>query len=244
MKSEFRIPDSEPKGQSQFECDGLLIVKSFAGNDECDLLCLELTPLFEQQQKSAKNKIGGLRNIIRTNEHVSQFVKSSKISLALKEITGTSLFPIRAIFFDKTPEANWLVPWHQDLAIPVVERIETPNFNGWSVKDGVLHVHPPQEILENMLTLRLHLDDCDTNNGALKVIPGSHRRGKLGTSEIAEWVKSKPAQICEVFKGDAVFMRPLLLHASSPAATPLHRRVLHVEFAAQDLPNGLKWFNC
>jgi hypothetical protein len=45
-----------------------------------------------------------------------------------------------------------------------------------------------------------------------------------------------------VKSGGAVVMRPLLLHSSTTAATPRHRRVLHFEYAAVDLPRGLKWF--
>jgi ectoine hydroxylase-related dioxygenase (phytanoyl-CoA dioxygenase family) len=144
-------------------------------------------------------------------------------------------------FFDKTPESNWRVPWHQDLAIAVAERIETPGFTGWSVKDGVTHAHPPQRILENMVTVRLHLDDCNLNNGALKVISNSHLEGKLNAARIAQLTQNKIIT-CEIPKGGALLMRPLLLHSSSPAKNPLHRRVLHIEYAASELPNGLRWF--
>ncbi len=243
MNSEFRIQNSESNDFGRLQRDGCQIIKSLVGDGDCNRLATELTPLFDQQVKSAKSRIGGVRNLLRTKPLVASFAKSQAIIELLQRAVGENLFPVRAIFFDKNPEANWLVPWHQDLAIAVAEQIESPGFTGWSVKDDVLHVHPPAEILTQMITLRLHLDDCDAGNGALKVIAGSHSVGKIPAGEIARWTASRRQTICEVSKGDAVLMRPLLLHASAPADNPGHRRILHVEYATQTLPDGLKWFD-
>ena len=228
---------------ARFAQDGFQILQDVVEPSECDLLAAELTPLFEQQIKSSKSRIGGVRNLLRTNPLVSSLAKSPTITELLRQVTGSEIFPVRAIFFDKNPDANWLVPWHQDLAIAVAAQIETPGFTGWSVKDGTLHVHPPEEILADMITLRLHLDDCDASNGALKIIVGSHRSGKIPAGEIARHASAEKQITCEVPKGGVLLMRPLLLHASSPAESPRHRRVLHLEYATQKLPNGLEWFD-
>ena len=241
MKQDAGVQDVEFNGVSQFGQNGFHFIKSLVNASECDEFSAELSPLFEQQQRSAKSKLGGIRNLLRDNPRVSQFARSSELQTLLQQFAGAPVFPVRAIFFDKNPGANWLVPWHQDLAIAVASRIETPGFTGWSIKDDVLHVHPIREILEGMVTMRLHLDDCDASNGALKVISGSHRHGKLAPAEISQHVP-KPV-ICELSRGDALLIRPLLLHASSPAENPRHRRVLHIEYATQQLPNGLRWLN-
>ncbi len=227
----------------RFGRNGFQIIQALASHDECDRLASELTPLFEQQIKSAKSRIGGVRNLLRTNPLVAAFAKSPTVIEFLNQAARSEVFPVRAIFFDKNPDANWLVPWHQDLAIAVAEKIETPGFSGWSVKDGTLHVHPPVEILASMITLRLHLDDCDASNGALKVVTGSHLLGKILQTEISRRSATQEPTVCEVPKGGALLMRPLLLHASSPAESPRHRRVLHLEYATQKLPNGLEWFD-
>lgn len=157
-------------------------------------------------------------------------------------LTGAATIPTRAIFFDKVPGANWHVGWHQDRAIAVAERIELSGWGPWTVKAGVLHVLPPAEILEKMVTVRLHLDDCDATNGPLRVLPGSHRHGILSQEQIAALRKEAPEVTCTSPIGGAVVISPLLLHASSPAASPKHRRVLHIEFAPENLlPKGLSW---
>lgn len=148
---------------------------------------------------------------------------------------------VRAIYFDKSPETNWLVPWHQDLTLALRARIETPGFGPWSSKDGIPHVQPPVDLLQQMLTVRLHLDDADEGNGALRVLPGSHRLGRLSAERIQELRAQQPDFLCAASAGDALLMRPLLLHASSRSSSTRHRRVLHIEYAGFILPPGLQW---
>ena len=116
-----------------------------------------------------------------------------------------------------------------------------PGFGPWSTKDGIPHVQAPAELLEQMLTLRLQLDDADASNGALRVLPGSHRFGRLSADRIQQLRREQPDFLCAVSAGDALLMRPLLLHASSRSAHPRHRRVLHIEYAGFNLPAELEW---
>lgn len=163
------------------------------------------------------------------------------IASRLTPILGEGFQVVRGLFFDKTPEANWPVTWHQDLSLAVRERHELEGWSNWSVKSGIPHVQPPPEVLGRMLTLRLHLDDCPAENGALRLLPGSHRQGMLSRQAI-QAASTAHTQTIATKAGDAVAMRPLMLHASSPAAQPSHRRVLHLEFApAGLLPAPLEW---
>jgi Phytanoyl-CoA dioxygenase (PhyH) len=149
--------------------------------------------------------------------------------------------PVRAIYFDKGPEINWLVAWHQDLTIAVRTKSDVPGYGPWSLKEGVPHVQPPVHLLEQMLTVRLHLDDCDESNGALRVIPGSHRLDRLSAEAIRRLTYQQRATTCCVAAGDALLMRPLLLHSSGRSRTAGHRRVVHIEYASFALPNELQW---
>ncbi len=134
------------------------------------------------------------------------------------------------------------MPWHQDLTIAVKEKRETEGFAVWTRKAGIEHVQPPVGILEKMLTLRFHLDDADSSNGALKVIPKSHQSGRLSADEIKFRRQANETRVCSVKKGDCLIMRPLILHSSSAGTRPKNRRVIHFEFSAEDLPNGLSWY--
>jgi ectoine hydroxylase-related dioxygenase (phytanoyl-CoA dioxygenase family) len=154
---------------------------------------------------------------------------------------GPDAQPVRAIFFDKTPASNWLVPWHQDLTIAVASKVEAPGFGPWSVKNGIPHVQPPAALLEQMIAVRLHFDDCDASNGALRVVPGSHHGGRLEPDQISAARAATEVVVCEAAAGDALLMRPLLLHASSKSVTDRRRRILHIEYCSGNLPEGLAW---
>jgi ectoine hydroxylase-related dioxygenase (phytanoyl-CoA dioxygenase family) len=156
-------------------------------------------------------------------------------------VLGAGCFAVRGILFDKTPAANWRVPWHQDITIAVRARQEVPGYSPWSRKAGVVHVQAPAAVLAHMLTVRLHLDACEATNGPLLVLPGSHRAGFLSRDAIRRWRETTEPITCAVPRGGALLMRPLLLHASGPATRPGHRRVVHLEFAADPLPGGLEW---
>ena len=142
---------------------------------------------------------------------------------------------VRGILFDKTADANWAVPPHQDLNVAVAERHDVPGFGPWSVKGGVVHAIPPLDVLRGMLTIRLHLDDCGPEDGPLRVIPGTHR-SRIPEAELPDG----PFVECHVAAGGAVLMRPLVVHASPRASKP-RRRVVHLEYASVDLPLPLRW---
>ncbi len=130
---------------------------------------------------------------------------------------------------------------HQDLTIAVRERRDMAGYGPWTSKQGVVHVQPPAAVLEQTLAVRLHVDDSGAGNGPLRVLPGSHRAGKLRDEDIPAWQERLSEEVCLVPRGGALVMRPLLLHASSPATEPRHRRVLHIEYASCELPAGLEW---
>ena len=144
-------------------------------------------------------------------------------------------------YFEKSAERNWLVPVHQDLSIPVAERVSSPGLTGWSEKEGALFVQPPVDLLERLVTVRLHLDACSQQDGPLVVVPGTHKLGRIKPEAAAEARRSGPVAVCTMGRGDALAMRPLLLHASSKASGKSRRRVLHFLFGPRHLPFGLRW---
>lgn len=161
----------------------------------------------------------------------------------IDQVLGSQAAVVRGILFDKTPQANWKVPWHQDLTIALQDRAEVEGFGPWTIKDGVHHVQPPVACLDQMLAIRIHLDDCGEENGPVKVIPGSHHMGRLSADQIQELSRTHTHVSCTCSRGDALLIRPLLLHASSAAASPAHRRVIHLEYAAFELPSALRWLS-
>ncbi|MEW6307286.1 MAG: phytanoyl-CoA dioxygenase family protein [Verrucomicrobiota bacterium] len=225
--------------RAKLEQDGFAILRGVVAPEETARL-RDLFALLDVSVPGSRRG-GGIRNLLTQVPEVRALADSSAIRSLLAPVLGANAHPVRGLFFDKTPAANWKVPWHQDLFIAVKQRRDAPGFSAWSTKSGLVHVQPPVEVLQQMLTLRLHLDDCGESNGALRVLPGSHREGKLSANAIKRWRERVEPVACVVNSSDAVLMRPLLLHASSPAVSPANRRVIHLEFAGCDLPGGLEW---
>jgi Phytanoyl-CoA dioxygenase (PhyH) len=188
----------------------------------------------------AEDGRGGVRNLLDIPAF-RELANSTQIRALVTPTLGKEAFPVRGILFDKTGEANWKVPSHQDVTIAVTNKIETNGYGPWSIKAGVQHVQPPAQILEKMLSVRIHLDDCPAANGALRVLPATHNQGKLSQAGIEAAVSQQGSVTCEAKSGDALLIRPLLIHASSPSSAPSHRRIIHFDYANIELSNGLEW---
>lgn len=162
------------------------------------------------------------------------------VAIASRFVVPTAS-PFRATLFDKSPDNNWLVVWHQDTALPLRERRDVPGWGPWSVKAGITYAHAPAAALSRVIALRLHIDDSGPDNGPLRVLPGTHTLGVLSDAEIARLAREVQAVDCIAPAGGVVAMRPLLVHASSKGETDLRRRVLHIEYAdALALGDGLE----
>jgi hypothetical protein len=201
-----------------------------------------INPYEQQELLTILGPIAGAgRRGILALPAVAELARSTKLLEIIRPHLSSEPFPVRAIYFNKSADTNWLVPWHQDLTLALQNKMELPGFAPWSMKEGVPHVQAPVELLQQMLTLRLHLDNADEANGALRVLPSSHLLGRLPADRIQELRCQQAEALCSAAAGDVLLMRPLLLHASSRSTSPSDRRVLHIEYAAFSLPNGLNW---
>ncbi len=195
------------------------------------IICLE---------KSGLEKKFGVREVLKSNPTLQSLLFTENFIDYLKSIDPVCDKCIKSIYFDKPPHANWIVNWHQDLTINLQGRKEVIGYKNWRVGKERTVVQPDRKLLENIFTVRIHLDDCTEQNGALRVIENSHKRGVI---DIKYWMQKKSGKerICEVKKGGVLAMKPLLLHASRRTENNKNRRVLHVEFCSKKLPNGLNW---
>jgi hypothetical protein len=206
-----------------------------------ELRDLSLQSSEQSQAKRQGKSLYGVRHLLSAVPALREIVDRPPFTGLVHAVMGASARAVKGVFFDKTPSANWMVPWHQDVTITVKERREVTGFDMRPVQDGIVHALPPVSLSEKLLTLRIHLDDAGADHGALRVIPGSHLVGRLEPAAIRNWIDRVPEVAVSVQVGDVMLMRPLLLHASSACQSPAHRRVVHIEYAADDLPGGLQW---
>ena len=179
---------------------------------------------------------------ITGNPILSELLASDRSIVSLvRGILGHTAKPVRAVLFNKHPGNNWALSWHQDRTIVVRDRIDVSGFGPWSVKAGLQHVDPPFELLERMITLRVHLDPCHSSNAPLLISPGTHRLGSIKVEDLARVVEQHGEMTCEAERGDAWMYSTPIVHASKAAQIPHQRRVLQLDFSRDELPGGLCW---
>lgn len=200
----------------------------------------EIDEILQLIQSKGINKQFGVREFLFDHPEIAKTVFSERLLSVIREIASNCDKSIKSIYFDKPSSANWIVNWHQDLTINLQNRKTVTGYKNWRVKSERTVVQPNLEMLESIFTIRIHLDDCTKENGALRVIENSHTQGVI---EIKDWIQEKNGKerICEVKKGGILIMKPLLLHASRRTENQQNRRVIHIEFTDQSLPEGLEW---
>ena len=192
-------------------------------------LLLESLAVLESRRSRA-----GIRHLL-SNHAVAAVARDSRLVAIAQDVLGGGAFPFRATLFDKSPDSNWLITWHQDTALPLQKKRDTPGWGPWSVKEGVPYAHAPAAALRQVVALRLHLDDSNDQNGPLRVLPGTHTQGVLNDDTVLQLSKERQAIDCLVPSGGVLAMRPLLVHASSKSQIEAPRRVLHIEYAVTSL---------
>jgi len=226
--------------RSEISTNGFTVVDGVYTDGEIRNLLAEIAKVDTNQPTFRKTEdLFAIRQFLKEVPGVVPGIFSDRLKFLIEELVGPGYFAVKSIYFDKPEKSNWFVAWHQDLTISVKEKSDTPGYGPWTVKQNQFAVQPPLSILEDNFTIRIHLDDTNTDNGALKVIPGSHLK-KVYRPETINWDWEKE-HICSVKAGGVMFMKPLLLHASNRTTNNNKRRVIHIEFSRIELPSLLNW---
>jgi ectoine hydroxylase-related dioxygenase (phytanoyl-CoA dioxygenase family) len=211
---------------ARIEQNGYEVLPELGSKSQAEILMGELTDAGLPRSRA------GIRHVM-SHPGVSEIAHAEKVLCIVKAVLGEAAIPFRATLFDKSPNSNWLVMWHQDTALPLSQRGQADGWGPWSVKDGVTYAHAPANALERVMAVRIHLDDSTLNNGPLRILPGTHRAGVLTDEEIHKLSEDVRAVDCPIPKGGVILMRPLVVHASSKSTSDEPRRVIHIEYAAQ-----------
>jgi ectoine hydroxylase-related dioxygenase (phytanoyl-CoA dioxygenase family) len=213
--------------QRSVEEHGFAIIQDVLGQEDISRLSGDLADAKLRRSRA------GVRHALR-NPAVAVLARDSRLLGIAKDVLGSEAFPFRATLFDKSPDSNWLVVWHQDTALPLRNKQEAQGWGPWSVKDGITYAHAPADALSQVLALRVHLDDSTEQNGPLRVLPATHTLGVLTDDEIHQLSIQVSAVNCLVQRGGVVAIKPLIVHGSSKSQSENSRRVLHIEYAASE----------
>ena len=220
--------------------NGFTVINNIFSNEEIERISEVIQNIDTSKETFRKSEdLFAIRQFLKEIPEVKDLIFNDKIKNVIKEIFGENYFVVKSIYFDKPEKSNWYVAYHQDLTISVDKKLELPNFGPWTTKQNQFAVQPPLNILENIFTIRIHLDDTDEKNGALKVVKKSHSKG-IYRPETIDW-NVETEEICNVEKGGIMIMKPLILHGSNRTTNGQKRRVIHIEFSDMELPEELNW---
>lgn len=226
--------------KEQLHNEGYTIINSIYTIDEIEAIINIINHTDKSKDTYRKSvDLFAIRQFLKEIPEMVNVIFNEKLKNTINQIIGNEYFIVKSIYFDKPETSNWYVPYHQDLTISVDKKIEDQNFKFWTKKQNQFSVQPPISILENITTIRIHLDDTNENNGALNVIPKSHLK-KIYRPETINW-DNEIEITCNVAKGGIMFMKPLTLHSSKRTINNEKRRVIHIEFSNIELPSNLKW---
>jgi len=227
----------------EINSDGFAIIDAIYYDNEIKQIVSEIEKVTHNSNDNStfrkSDDLFAIRQFHKEIPATLSYIFNDKLKEIIKTNFGENYFITKSIYFDKPEKSNWFVAYHQDLTISVNKRVEIENFENWTIKQNQFAVQPPKDILENNFTIRIHIDKTTKENGALKVLNTSHKKGicRIENIQLGEETET----ICEVEKGGIMIMKPLLFHASNKTTNNERRRVIHIEFSNQKLPNGLEW---
>ncbi len=227
------------KLKNRINKQGSDILENIYSKKEVDKMKHRVHQFIKHQKSENPQEAIAVRQLLRNIPELWPIIFNVKLEKLLKEVAPNASLT-KAIYFDKPQHNNWYVTWHQDITINVKEKIDLEGYAGWTQKEDFHSVCPPEEILHNTFTIRIHLDDSTEHNGSLKILPGSHKK-RLKDQEIALIISNSNPMICNIKRGGVQLMKPLLLHASSKSNSTNPRRVIHLEFCSAALPGGMEW---
>ena len=124
--------------------------------------------------------------------------------------------PRRAVFFHKSSEVNWSLPWHQDRVV---------------TETGTLRPREaPLQTLRRMAFAYVALDDVAAGGGGLQLAEGSHRFGMVRNKGVDRVLATTRVVRPELRAGEALLVHMLTLHRSAVSETGARRRSVRLDF--------------
>ncbi len=193
---------------------GFTIINDVFSEEEINQIINVIESIDTSKETFRKSEdLFAIRQFLKEVTESHQFIFNDNIKKIINEVFGNDYFVVKSIYFDKPEKSNWYVSYHQDLTISVDKKLDLNGFGPWTKKQNQFAVQPPIDYLKNIFTIRIHLDDTDENNGALKVVPNSHSK-EIYRPETIDW-NVETEEICSVNKGGIMIMKPLILHGSN-----------------------------
>ena len=215
----------------KLERQGAMSVRAVLDESKLEILWSSIRP--ETAAGAVRGRSGdayGARGLLTERPEIEAALAKMGIAALAARILGAAVFPIDATFFDKRADVNWAVPAHQDVVVPIPAGAPASAIRNARERHGIRYGEPADQVLKELVAVRVHFDDAGADNGGLAIVQGSHRGGRLTDAEVGAF----PPEVFRPFDcraGDVLLMKPLVVHRSGRSSLPARRRVLHVLYA-------------
>ncbi len=198
--------------RAQLDRDGYIVLKDYICADLLGELRARVDQLFEiegcragaefkQEQQTRR-----LANLVDKGEVFERAVALPDVLDCVGHVLGPEFKLSSLNVRSANPHSDWVQPLHADMGA-------IPDAQGYWVCNTVWL-----------------LDDFTEQNGALRVVPGSHRWGKLPQGSHPDEV------LCTGTAGTVVVMNAHMWHGGTANRTAHHRRAMHGFYCRWDKP--------
>jgi len=199
--------------------DGYLVLENFMSSDLLAALRGRIEELFAQEGEQAgaefkqEPQTRRLANLVDKGEVFQQVIAMEKILECVAYVLGPKFKLSSLNARSANPYSDWIQPLHCDAGA-------IPDEKGYWVCNTIWM-----------------LDDFTTENGAIRMVPGSHRWGRLPQEALADTRAPHPNEILLTGKaGTVVVMNTHMWHGATANRTGGPRRAMHAFYCRWDKP--------
>ena len=195
---------------------------------------------FRKQNVDEGEAIFELESVLETLPDL----KTLLINMNLKKIIeslGEGYSLIRSAYFDNRVSKPEKTVWRQRRRLTFPVKIEGADYSNWQLEGDFFSAEPPARIMQDMVIVRIHLDDSDQNNGELKIFKGSHSQ-ILDHSAIKVITENGLPSNCGILAGGIQILKPFILQSETKRSRSKKNRIIELTFSSSDLPGEDKKF--
>ena len=203
----------------QLDREGYLIIQNFMGPELLGELREQIGQLFLSEGERAGSEFKQeeqtlrLANLVDKGEVFQRAIAMPEILERIAHVLGPQFKLSSLNARSANPHSTWVQPLHADMAA-------VPDEKGYWVANTVWM-----------------LDDFTEENGAIRMVPGSHRWGKLPQDALPDLQAPHPEEILITAKaGAVVVMNAHVWHGGTANHTANPRCAMHAFYARWDKP--------
>jgi ectoine hydroxylase-related dioxygenase (phytanoyl-CoA dioxygenase family) len=198
---------------------GFTVLENYMGAGLLDQMRARVDELFSEEGAAAGSEFKTeenarrLANLVDKGEVFRKAIARTEMLALVESVLGEDFKLSSLNLRSANPHSASVQPFHVDMGL-------LPDSKGYAVCNCVWM-----------------LDDFTLENGALRVIPGSHKWGKKPQDELADTYASHPKELLVTGRaGTVVVMNAHAWHGGTANRTDKERRALHSFFCRHDIP--------